>query len=510
VSLHFCVVDTLDLADTLEELNSRQEAIEKLTGSTLNSHVRTPESLAHSLSLFFPYRLVFGTIARDRSLFPEVLRIVVGYEAAYHRKALRALLRLLKSVHPDQFVMLGISEIALGFFRIETMGLCRFDLIAHFQFAEQCRALLSDSAAALALSPEYFAPIGDLDSSRRSLPSLPPELREFPLENLCFESDFGSTFPCFRHIALELRKLAVAISPVMMAYVIWNATAWLLGAISKDGLAPGSDEAFQFFVGVLADAKLYALPSIVKVIDGFLIDDLKAGQFTFVISQLKAAMQFIQLQQLRIPPTILLPFPVSGFQQAPPIPFPGFATFAFPLFAESATSAAVAFSGRRADVSLLFPCGADHVPAAIAGNRLLATLPTTQGTLYHLPSHRIASHRLIYLDTVPYDQVVDEITLVSNLMALSEHNARLVKVSALPTMLAAFGRKWCVPIDTARLSVLEVVGEIQAALQQRKLLADDYLIQGRIDGATIGAISKLVGAEHALRLGPKIKAYICT
>jgi hypothetical protein len=256
---------------------------------------------------------------------------------------------------------------------------------------------------------------------------------------------------------------------------------WLLVLLSSDDSLPGAEESFPFLFAAVADAKLYALPEIFCVFENFFLDDLRFGRIRFVVSQLATAFEFIQSQVVSIPLTFLLPFPPQP--PTPPICRPGFAIYAFPLFAKAPTAFSVGFSARGGDAALVWQHECPDLPAS----EFLDTVATVDGTLFIVRGKA----RLIKVDTRPPEESSEEVAIVSNLMLMLRQGVPSPRTSIIPELLNRFVSEWKInKTEDARLLVIELIGRLQNSLRQRGVLPGSYVIRGIVDPETLEALSK--------------------
>jgi hypothetical protein len=133
---------------------------------------------------------------------------------------------------------------------------------------------------------------------------------------------------------------------------------------------------FSFFVAAVTEANISVLPIIVSLQKQYRLDAFETTRVSFLETQLSAAAQFILSRLLAVPPFSLLPNLPAGEVAGDLIPLPGFAVYAFPHYADSATPAILCWTGNFCDVSWVHQCTMDNRPDG--GNVLLAS-PSSQG-----------------------------------------------------------------------------------------------------------------------------------
>jgi hypothetical protein len=286
--------------------------------------------------------------------------------------------------------------------------------------------------------------------------------------------------------------MTTQVSPSLMAFRLFQALERLIGCLAQKSQAVGADETFQFFVAAVADAKLSNLPTILAVIEQFSVDDLKSSKITFVIAQLRIAVQFIRSRMVAVPPVVLLPFQTrTGDDFAPisetAIELRGLAVFAFPLWNDLPFPAGVACTGNQGDVVKLWPYELK--------DRMFKcdvhVFGTVSGTILALSDNAIEQERLILVDTLPFADAVEEVALVSNLEVIcAKARGRRLATSMIPELLEEFAAEWEMSPDQARPGVFEIIGDLQANLKDMKILPEEFVINGKFDARTLDALKQ--------------------
>jgi hypothetical protein len=492
VTVHISIVQEMEqfLLQRSDEIDGRQDSLEKLTGLSLDSREPSTESLLGALILFFPYKWLFTAVVCNAAKVQEVLRCACEYHPTQHKQGLRAMFALFRDVRRDPLLMLGISEVILCFFVGDRLELELSDAVANFEFFANCGMLLGPGLHSLNLAVDLLPPAPAAPSDDFALSECRPQGRRSAL----FEADGRSLFPGLRHVVLELRKITTQVSPSLMAFRLFQALEWLIGRLSRNGRAVGADETFQFFVTVVADAKLFNLPTVMGILEQFCFDDLKSSKIAFVIAQLRIASQFIRSRKVAVAPFILLPFQaknVDGIEAASPvaIEFKGLAVFAFPLWSDSPVPAVVSCTGDQSDVAELWQY--EFKSGKILESPDVLCIGTASGTVLAIVDRAIESRRLIRVATLPFADAAEEIALVSNLgLMCARWRTGSLSTAMIAQLLDEFAKEWGLTEDQARPGAFEIIGDLQENLRDLGLLAAGFVVNGKIDRETLEAIKR--------------------
>jgi hypothetical protein len=522
ISLHFWAVSQVPVSQKTEEIAWRQDALSTRTGASLYDHDPTVESVMRSVALFFPYKWVFGELAQHHTSFPGLMKIVVDSTPQTHRDRLRRVYQFIQRFHDDKLLMLAVAEIILSFFIGDSMRDDKIaDPIPAFQFAENCRCLLAGGITMFDLPSNTLSALSELCGKPAEFTALSDCQ---PVEGIVrepqFEWDDASLLPFLRHVVLELRKVTTQVSVSMMTFVLWQAIEWLLALLSTGPKLVGADESSPFFVAVVADAKLFELPTIVGILECFRTVDLTSSKLTFVITRLKMAQQFITSRLLSVPPFILFPFLSREIEDVElvseePIQMPCFEVNAFPLYRRTIVPAAVVCTGRQTDVVTFWQYQAQGEPP-VTKDRMFRNAPTHKGNLFYVSEAVAVENELIRVDALPYLDATEEIALVSNLSVILRRKLpagqERLRTSRIDALLELFRQEWkAVTRDGERPAVFEIVAEVQYALKEREALEPGFRVDGKIDAKTLQAIKRVIGFDDKrFFLDPKVKAFICS
>jgi hypothetical protein len=380
-------------------------------------------------------------------------------------------------------LILGISELFLWFFIGDKLERLVSDPISNFEFFANCQTILSSLKLPIDRIPP--PPKADPNAFALSECKLPKAFCQL------FHSDEQSALPAIRHVVLELRKMTTEVSPSLIAFRLFQALEWLVSCLSGKGEVIGADETFQFFVAAVADAKLFNWPTVLTMIEQFAVEDLKSSKISFVIAQLRIAVQFIRSRMVAVPPVVLLPF--QQLKDFTPIDdvaveFRGLAVYAFPLWDNSPFPAGVCCTGNQRDVIKLwryelkgrmFECDVQAVG-------------TESGTILVLSQEEIERKRLILVDTLPFVDATEEVALVSNLSLLcAKAKGKRLATSMIEELLEEFAVQWEIRKDQARPGVFEVIGDLQENLKILGVLPNEFIVNGKFDIRTFEGIKKV-------------------
>jgi hypothetical protein len=403
---------------------------------------------------------------------------------------------------------LAIAELLLSAFAFDRVWSHFRDPVSDFSFSENCRMLIRDRLASVILSrdPLRQCPEVDLEPPERVLERPPYFVVEQP-----------SLIPQIRHVVLELRKLATQTSATMMNCVLTDTMNYLVGAICPSGTNVGADESFQFFVAALAEAQLFALPTVLKILENLVVQDLRPSKATFLASQLRIAVQFIQSRSISVPPFLILPYidresGAVALESEDRITLPCFAVFArpFTIAPEVAPPA-------------ILRCTGDPVNQAIVyRHRLIpgreprvepyySSLATPEGSLCYVESNEAVFQGFIRIDTGAYEDRIEDIRVISNLNVMLPPNEQGFDLALVHPMKRRFAQWW------RRDQAADVTGDIfaevrkmQVALKKLKCLPDGFEESGVLDSATLEAIDSIAKLRAIRPITAEVVLYLCT
>jgi hypothetical protein len=329
-----------------------------------------------------------------------------------------------------------------------------------------------------------------------------------------YDTDAQSLFPGISHVVLEYRRLTTQFSVSGMISVLARASFFLMSALSVDGAITGADEGFQYIIVAVADARLYAMPTLYAIMTKFQLEDLKTGQFSFVLQRLQSVTQFLEAQCFPVPPLALLPFLKSDPPKLMPVSnqsfeIRGFAVWALPTFAVGKSPAELCCTGDPADVAVVYAYEAID-SEMIADN--VQTTPTAHGTLFHVPLQSIDRRAFIRIPDGNFLKSLPDLGLMSNLlvMRLGVFEGDL-SLAMLPALIKRFSEVWPrVKGATAIDVIVGVIHDIQEALIGRSL-PKSYRPTGFVDASLIKALRMEIPSYQrgSVYIDPRLKHYLC-
>lgn len=297
-------------------LQANQEAIKDLMGYDLYRCDGSIEKLIEALYFLFPYTELISLISDDNIFFTNLIKATYDYDCSADRK-MESHVNCLKQVYKsfptnwgkyNKETILAISEVLLSIFTFQQDNQNAQKNLECFEISERCKYLVKRNLEQISIKPDF---ISIIEKNLNYTPSKIAQDEKDKIVNICpleYQNDQHSPIMCIHHVVLELRKLPLQPSVSFMCVVLMRTMNFLNTALCTEGKFVGADESFQFFVGALADARLYHLPKILDQMKMFIVSDLTVGKISFLISQLECAIDFIKTRILPVPQYILFPF----------------------------------------------------------------------------------------------------------------------------------------------------------------------------------------------------------
>jgi hypothetical protein len=504
---HFAAIRSIPVSPFFKELTGHQNAFEAVSGLALSREGHTIDSLVQSLYFLFPYESMFEKIICNQSRFASLLKIALSYSRDRHRQSLKAVYDLFRPLNPDPILILAIAEVSLSFFVSSQFTSNVREPIENFSFAQHCQSLIDGDLLRVPTALD-LAVLKNCE---------PPDLKSPPFyeTHMLFRHEMGfedASEPTLliKHVVYQLRKLCLQNSVLLMTFILWQASEWLVRLLSNDARLAGADESFQFFVLAVCEAKLFEFPAILDALEQLTLDDLKTSRVTFLITQLRIAHTFIESRMIGVPAVFLFPFvdhrlPNLSLISTDAIELRGFAVFAFPLFANCAIPAGVCCTGKHSDRARMYPFRAT---ADFPAPNAWSMTGTRFGAVYHFDEAQFGT--LIGIPDGDFVSVLDEVALVSNLLQMIPKQVRRAQTSMIPELLQMFSRCWGIPEEIARVEVLAKVRNMQRAMKDGGFLRPDYEPAGILDVETMQAVKRIVpfNSGHFF-IDAKIWAGVC-
>jgi hypothetical protein len=141
------------------------------------------------------------------------------------------------------------------------------------------------------------------------------------------------------------------------------------------------------------------------------------------------------------------------------------------------------------------------------------TIATCSGTIFCSPIQIAVANTMIRIDKGNFADSVAHIALLSNLYIMKAIKIREpLSLRLIPDGLALFCQTWRRrPAESAREFVIQVVHEIQDALQRKGLLPTRYQVNGVVDREMIEAMTCEIPAFRTDPpfIDPKVKQFLC-
>ncbi|OHT04372.1 hypothetical protein TRFO_28068 [Tritrichomonas foetus] len=421
-----------------EEIEGHQIALQELLNITLENYGDTIEDLLEALFYLFPYVPLLRLLLDSNKFFTELIKISIQYSPKpkeQHRESLKSVFTLLKSCEIgkiDQQATLAISEILLSIFTFRISKGRFSNNLTCFQFSERCKLLVQNHLAPLAINQEFIEHI-EKNLTRNSEPVQKVPFEEMPKFLDCnidlpleYDNDTKSPIPCIHHIVLELRKLAIQPSISMMNLVLLRTMTLLNEAICTQGEIVGADESFQFFVAALSDARLYHLPTILEMLEKYLVPDLKTAKLQFLAAQLRIAFEFIQARPLQVPPYLLFPFKKCLIENLElhnedPVELTGFVIYAYPTYKKKPIPAVLKCTGENSNKALMYRYIMSNTKSVLTHfKREVQTVATTHGFILY--EERKDYSKMIEINNQSFVESIPEVEEISNLMIMLPQN----------------------------------------------------------------------------------------
>ena len=355
ISCHLYVLKKDKFQILLQELYGQQSALTTLVGSDYQKYTNDNDVPADihlkMIVLVFPFEFVVDLLS-NADFFRKFLMTVLEYNPKNHVKYVSIIFNMIRnfktlvtftnSVHfftaknPMYFML---AEHFITLFVHEKMFKINWNLLKNFSTQEKCILIAKHGMIACDLNQKLIDKVKSA-AKRREKNDNDEEIYLRPYEKTKEVEIEDMEIPELKHVVLELRKIPLQTSPSAMLYVLSNALQWLTSILTVDGEYIGADEIFQFFVFVLAMAKLNCLDGLISFIDTFVDDALRETKFEYYIQQLRSGKEFINDRLLPEQPYILFPFAsvperlnnVLKIVENETITLKGFEIYAFPTW----------------------------------------------------------------------------------------------------------------------------------------------------------------------------------
>ena len=507
-----------NLSHYLSEIEEHQKALQTFLRINPYKKDKTIEESLESTYYFFPYGVISNILLENNLFFSNILKIAIRYNPnTNHKESLKSVFNLLlnnklNEVY-DKLSLLSISEILLNFFAYHSIDKSITDKLKCLQFSERCKLLVLDNLSSLSINQKFIHHIEENlkwnnvpESSIEKFEEL-EEIKDMPNE---YPDDSNSPIPCIHHIVLELRKIAIQPSVSMINYILLNVMDLINNSICSQGEIAGADESFPFFVAALSDARLFRLPSIIKLIEKFTVLDLRATKLPFLSAQLSSAYEFIQSRPLNVPPYVLFPFKSCSIPELQcvseePVKLPGFKVYAYPRYKNSLVPAVLKCTGKNYKEAIVYRFVLNDIKNALNYDFLknTTTVATIHGNLLYNKLEKKQYDEMIIIDGGDYHEVENIVTEFSNLMKMQPHTILKPKLIMYDKIKEEFNKNWneFMKMNNYQTSY-DIIKEVQNSLKEMKILNSNHKSDGVLDEETVKVLQEFLN-QSDLKLLPR-------
>lgn len=475
INIHIYAIKSIDTQFFIEVVKEHQEALAAVSGVPLPNNVQNSDEAIESVSRFFPFDIILP-LMQDQTFITNLAKIVIEFTPSNFTKTIKNIFNLMKPVQLNPLSKIVVSEMLLDYFVGENKlsdkrTVFKNYLVTDVQFLQNCKLIISGGIASLGIDPEK-SKLFEYDFPETKENKNPIQYEPPMSLSLCFD-DTGLEMPLNKltHVWILLRKIPVAFSTTSSFFIISQAIDWLKAAMTKEGMSVGADELFQFFVACLVNAKLLHLPTFIKLIDNFAVDDLMSSRSKYIKQQLISAVEFIQTRQIRVPPFIVFPFEKTdnpAFEKVDNghIILPRFTVFSFPRFVGGAVGSVLVYTGLQTDTAIgyRYKINEKGTDLLLRLDRDFMTIPTTDGTIFTLDIHEAEDRRLIHIPDGDMANHEADAALISNLILMVPNQVKYPSLKIKDNLLKQFSDAWRINYDDAQRLAFTLVTTLQSAL----------------------------------------------
>ena len=341
-------------------------------------------------------------------------------------------------------------------------------------------------------------------------------------ESSGFDENETFSIPELRYAIYEIRKVPLMVTPTEMLIIFSRALIAIQEALAQDGKLIGADESFQFFSYSVINAKLDALPLVVKFIEFYMNNELDETKFSYIREQLKIILSFIDRQTFQPMEFILFPFSKlptnleNMFVKVSndPIYLKGFEVYAIPFWKKDSSEgmfpALFRYSGGEdRSVGFQYILSPD---AHLDYNFLpkLPFVPTIKGSFLQLTTDFIENHSMVKIDGGDYNSVINDVEIISSMLLMANEKDLKLSTSSKNSFYESFIKKqWHMTANSPDVAIPTAVARVQKALVELEQLPDSFLINGIFDTETLKAIKDFVKTKDDDQvISPRIFNYI--
>lgn len=564
VSAHLFAMNQDQLQLLLQELYGHKQALATFlsTKSKCNSNSQTKHndepSIDDSLNFIltiFPFEISVHLLSNS-SFFSFLLKNVLNYNPQKHKNIVYSVFKKIedfikshplseKSIyfqHQNPLCYL-LAEHFVSVFINKTSK----NSLRDFSTAEKCALIAQNGCQTCQLNMTLFEKIQSISSSSStnqstdetddSSTNLLPSSNNISFDNFSDFATFSSSIdsvlscssnyfdeenkeidtsviPALRYSIYEFRKISLQPSPSEMLYVLSkaiNSIQYLLA--SANGGMIGADETFPFIIYCLSASKLNRLPSIIEFIEKYSDSSLKETKFFYYIQHLKSSLSFIDNQKLQESPFYIFPFskPPKNLEkilvrvkESKPVSLKGFSVYSFPLWLQNASfpslfhysggqEKAIGYQYKISDETLI------DIP------KQFKSIQTVNGTFLQIPDDYIELNSLIKVDGGDYDASIDDIEVVSSMLAMNfsgisnDKDLKRPSTSMKDTLYEKYIKKpWAMNSANDKkielkgeVAVRSTIAEVQIALIILEKLPSNFVVDGNLNYPTIESIRSL-------------------
>jgi hypothetical protein len=511
IQQHLEICRTKKFLVLINELYGHQSALNTLVGRDYLKYSRDfniPDDMQlRMLQLVFPFEFAFQLVTSKRFL-RLFIRTVEEYDPEFHEEAIKKLFTFISEERPgspidfftaDSPLFFTLAEHLLTIFVRDSMFAVDWQPLEHLSIFQKCSLIAKQNAQVFGLDLRRVN-LASEEFDRLSALDRPSDQKKFnkPLEKRLGEREatisINSGLKCFLHVAIEIKRMKCQPSPSGLLCVLSTAVNWLTRALTIDGNHIGADEILHFFSYMISVVGFEHLPSMVSFVEHFVDTGLAVTRFGYLLTQLEAALEYIQQRLLPVPPFLVFPVStvpsrfVSEITCGERVIMKGFAVYAFPTFTPDYSdlfSAMLQYTGNPNHTAVCH----QFTAKSTLGFRDFAefdTIPTLDGTIFQLSDDFIQQHDMIFVNDGKYDDHITDVILASALLKMdSEVNS--LRIDDIDKVYQDIRRRWKLGREDPWLEVQRIVCEIQKGLEVE--------LNGIMNWQTVEAIVKF-GARN--------------
>lgn len=556
ISCHLFTIQQPKFQIRLQELYGQQSALTTLVNEDYRKAVGNSDISADvhlkMIALVFPYEFIID-ILNDARFFHLLLKTVLNYKPEKHKQAVYTIFKEIKQFTVSKTIInnfmffaaknpmyFALAEHFVTIFTCDQMLHFDWQPLRNFSAAEKSALIAQNGIQNCELSQKLITKMQnsanevviDLDESEKMGFYLRPLNADEKNEKNSDENieiddniELNENIEQFglmelKHVILEIRKIPLQPSPTAMLHILSNSLQWLQASLTIDGVMVGADETFQFFVYVLAEAKLWCLPAIISFINTYVDDALRETKYEYYINQLQCGLEFIENRLLPVQPFIVFPFltPPAAYAKdfhlvsEEQVHMRCFCVYAFPTWSyqrDNLYPAMIRYTGSSNDVAICYKYTVSDAVTSHKTSFNFEAIPTLNGTFLQLPSKIIERYWMIKIEDGDYEKHYDELCTYSSLLLMSKKRVQFHCIQGINILFQDVKAPYRLRSDDAVVSIRMAIADVQRSLVILEVLPDSFQVDGTLDHMTLLAIKKFVkNNKDYILLTPKVFEYI--